>query len=141
LGVTAVVVGLTLGPLAAHADEAKVDVVVEEVHASNTGNTVDPPLVSMKDSFSKAGLNFTSFRRLSRQRMTLTQGAVKELRLANGHEAKLRLTDVKSREAHIMVSLPPVETSYKLGREGSVFIQAGPHSGGMLILVLSPVAT
>lgn len=121
------------------ADDVKVDVLVEEVHASNTGSSVDPALAQMKESFAKAGLNYTSFHRLSRNRMTLEKGKAKDLTLANGQTAKVRLDSVQGGEAHVAVSVPPVETTYKLGREGSVFIQAGPHSGGVLILVLSPI--
>jgi hypothetical protein len=124
---------------AASAAESKVEVLVEEVHASNASTAVDPPLVPMKESFAKAGLNYTSFRRLSRQRLTLEQGKGHELKLANGSSSQLTLKDLRHNNAHVEVSLPPVKTTYTLGREGSVFIQAGPHNGGMLILVLSPV--
>ena len=136
----AVLLGLSLfGATAGLAEEPKVEVIAAEVHASDEGTTVDPPLVAMKDAFHQAGLNYHSFRQLSRQRLTLRKGTAAELKLANGQSASLSLKDVKGGTAHIDVSLPPVKTTYALGREGSVFIQAGPHSGGMLILVLSPV--
>jgi hypothetical protein len=128
-----------VGAVSALAADAKVDVVVEQVHASNNGTSVDPALTPMKASFSQAGLNYTSFHRLSREPTALEKGKAKEVALANGRSAKLTLTSVQSGEAHVAVSLPPVETTYKLGREGSVYIQAGPHNGGVLILVLSPV--
>lgn len=141
-GLTLLVVSvLGLGVMSsAAAEEPKVDVVAEVVHASDTGSTVDPPtLEPMRDAFNKSGIHYKSFRRLSREKLTLRKGQSAELHLPNNVTASLTLKSVEHDAAKVQVAVPPVDTTYTLGREGSVFIQAGTHNGGMLILVLSPV--
>lgn len=126
---------------AALAAAPKVTVQVDVVHASDQGTEVQPPsLRSMKDAFTQSGFNYKSYRQLSSERVDLTQNTPREVRLPNGRTATLKLVDVKDNVAQIQVRVPPLETTYSLGRQGSVFMQAGPHNGGMLVLVLSPVA-
>ena len=124
----------------AFADAGRVDVQVDVVHASDKGKAIDPPsLKHMQESFSQSGFNYSSYRRLSSQRLSLAPNQAQQVKLPNGRTATLTLKDVSANVAHIHVSVPPLETTYALGREGSVFIQGGPQGGGMLILVLSPV--
>ncbi len=65
-------------------------------------------------------------------------GKPAEVRLPNGKAATLTLLSVKGSQSQVSVSLPPLHTTYTLGREGSVYLQAGPHGPGVLILVLTP---
>ena len=53
---------------------APVKVDVQVVHASNGAPHVDPGLEKMRQGFEKAGLRFTSYRRLSEQTVSLTPG-------------------------------------------------------------------
>ena len=125
---------------AAFADASRVDVQVEVVHASDKGSAIDPPsLKHMQEEFSQSGFNYSSYRRLSSQRLSLAPNQPQTVKLPNGRTATLVLKDVSANVAHIQVKLPPLETTYALGRTGSVFIQGGPQGGGMLVLVLSPV--
>jgi hypothetical protein len=62
------------------------------------------------------------------------------VRLPNNKAATLTLLTVKGSQSQVSVSLPPLHTTYTLGREGSVYLQAGPHANGVLILVLTPAA-
>ena len=62
------------------------------------------------------------------------------MRLPNAKTATLTLLSVKGSQSQVSVSLPPLQTTYTLGREGSVYLQAGPHANGVLILVLTPSA-
>ena len=136
--VAAVLVLLFAG--AALAEGQKVEVQVEVVHASDKGTAIEPPsLKHMQEAFSQSGFNFHSYRRLSEERLTLEPNQPKKVTLPNGAVATLNLVDVKDNVAHIHVTLPPLETTYALGREGSVYVQGGPHNGGVLVLVLSPV--
>jgi hypothetical protein len=125
-------------PSQARAEDA-VAVRAEVVHASNQGNAIDPPeLAKMKDTFSKSGFSFTSYKRLSEQRLSLKKGAPQSVSLPNGKKATLKLESIEAGTARIGVEAPPVKTTLSLGKHGSLFQQVGQHQGGHLILVLSP---
>lgn len=119
--------------------EPQVEVMAEVVHASNQGSS-DSALANMKAMFSKEGFGFTSYRRLSSARLALQKAKAAEVSLPNGKAATIKLDELKDGKAHLKVSVPSGETVYTLGREGSVFVDAGIYQGGSLILVLSPVA-
>ena len=117
---------------------APVPLVVEVVQASNDGTGVDAGLERMRDQFAKSGITYKSYRRVSREQLQLITGKSAEVKLPNAKAATLTLQSVKGNAAQVSVSLPPLQTVYTLGREGSVYLQAGPHAGGVLILVLTP---
>lgn len=124
---------------AALASEPKVRINAEVVLASNNGTTIDPPaLAHMKDQFSQKGFAFTSYRRLSSEKLSLKQTPV-ELKLPNGRTATLRLDAMKAGIATVRVEISDLSsTTLTMGREGSLFQHAGEHQGGQLILRLSP---
>jgi hypothetical protein len=130
---------LSTGALAV---EPTVQLSLAVVHASNEGDVLDPPSLSeMKEKFAKSGISYRSYRRLDARNVELGQGKATELKLPNGQQARVTVERVKGKKALVLVSVPPLETRYELGREGSVFLRAGPHEGGVLILVLSPAGT
>jgi hypothetical protein len=118
--------------------EPKVEVMADVVHASNQGAT-DSALFNMKAMFSAEGFGFTSYRRLSSAKLAIQKHKAADIHLPNGQTASVKLDELKDGKAHLRVSVPPGETVYTLGREGSVFVDAGPYKGGSLILVLSPI--
>jgi hypothetical protein len=134
---TLLAVALAASPVLA---ETAVALVVEVVRASNDGSGVDAGLERMRDQFAKSGITYKSYRRLSQEHLLLSAGRPAEQKLPNGKTASLTLLEVKAGAAQVSVSVPPVQTVTTLGREGSVYLQAGPHAGGVLILVLSPAA-
>jgi hypothetical protein len=119
--------------------ESRVSLLAEVVQASNEGTGVDPGLEKMREQFAKSGISYKSYRRLSEQPLQLALGKPAEVKLPNG-KATLTLLSVKGSQSQVSVSLPPLHTTYTLGREGSVYLQAGPHGAGVLILVLTPSA-
>lgn len=146
---SAFVIALLAAPGEARAqdkqDKDKVDVRAEVVLASNEGDRIDPPRLSqMKEEFARSGIAFTSWVRKSEQRVSLTRGQKQDVSLPDGRKATLGLEQIKEGSAFVRVSIPQdkqrklVDTVYQLGRQGSVFIRAGDHAGGVLILVLSP---
>ena len=124
LGVTAV---LAAGP---------VKVETQVVHASNGPAHVDPGLEKMRQGFEKAGLRFSSYRRLSQQTLTLHPGKPAEVSLP-GKTATLTLQPGEHARPHVAVSVPPLQTTVELGTDASAFLQAGPHENGQLVLVLT----
>lgn len=122
----------------AAAAQPAVALVVEVVQASNEGTGVDPGLERMRDQFAKSGITYRSYRRISRDQVQLAAGKPSDVKLPNGKTGTLTLVSVKGSTAQVSVSLPPLQTVATLGREGSVYLQAGPHAGGVLILVLTP---
>lgn len=133
----------TLGALlltfAAWAEEPKVEVNTEIVLASNEGQGVEPEsLAPMRDKFLKEGFSFTSFKRLKEQKLVLVKNRTADVKLPNNQVATLKLEDIVNGAAKVHVRLPPIDTTYTVGREGSVFIDGGHHGKGTLVLVLSP---
>ncbi|MCY1019374.1 hypothetical protein OV427_26690 [Pyxidicoccus sp. MSG2] len=134
-------VGLLL-PVAARAQDEKVQVQAEVVLASKKGSEVEPPeLAKMKEQFQKQNLNFTSFKRLSLQVLEVSAKQPTELKLPNGTNATLQLLGMKDGTATVRMSIPRKATlDVELGRQGTVYQMAGKYVGGELILVLSPPA-
>ncbi|WP_436410032.1 hypothetical protein [Myxococcus xanthus] len=133
--------GLLL-PMAASAQDAKVQVQVEVVLASKKGTEVDPPeLEKMKEQFQKQNFSFTSFKRLSNEVLTVSAKSASEVKLPNGANATLQLQGIKDGTATVRVAIPRQPTlDVELGRQGAVYQKAGRYVGGELILVLSPPA-
>jgi hypothetical protein len=118
--------------------ENRVALLAEVVQASNDAAGVDPGLEKMREQFAKSGITYKSYRRVSHEQLQLAAGKPAEVRLPNAKTATLTLLSVKGSQSQVSVSLPPLQTTYTLGREGSVYLQAGPHANGVLILVLTP---
>jgi hypothetical protein len=121
------------------AAEPKVRVTAEVILASNKGNAIDPPaLMKIKDQFTEKGFAFTSYRRISLEKLSLRRKPV-ELKLPNRRTATLRLDEMKEGIATVRVDISQLtSTILTMGREGSLFQHAGEHEGGQLILRLSP---
>ncbi|HZX41005.1 MAG TPA: hypothetical protein VFE93_04145 [Myxococcaceae bacterium] len=115
---------------------APVKVEVQVVHASNGAPHVDPGLEKMREGFEKAGLRFTTYRRLSEQTVTLTAGKPTEVAMP-GKTATLTLEPGEHPRPRVAVSVPPLRTTVELGTDASAFLQAGPHENGQLVLVLA----
>lgn len=130
---------LTVG-VCAVAEEGRVEVVADVVLMSNNGKAVDPALASMKETFSKEGFSFSSYKRLSSEKVTLQQNKATEIKVPDNQHATLKLESLKQGTATIAVKVGAVNTTYTLGREGSVFINFG-HKDGELVLVLSPITS
>jgi hypothetical protein len=126
---------LSLGVTAVLA-AAPVKVDVQVVHASNGAPHVDPGLEKMREGFEKAGLRFTTYRRLSEQTVTLTVGKPTEVALP-AKTATLTLEPGDQPRPRVAVSVPPLHTTVELGTDASAFLQAGPLENGQLVLVLS----
>ena len=133
--------GLVLSPGGARAQAPvqQLRVEVDVVLASRTGTEVDPPqLQKMKDTFQKQNFNFTSFKRLTQQSVTVNTQTPTEVKLPNGTTASLKLVRVQVGTATLRVEVPKLSSAdVELGREGSVYQRAGNHTGGELILMLS----
>jgi hypothetical protein len=142
----AILLGTLLKPSPALADDPVVQVRTEVVLASNQGSTVDPPeLEKMKKQFSQKGFAFTSYHRLSSERIAIHKSKPAEITLPNQRAAKIRLDNIKHGTASVEVTLSQLpdnvlisSTLLTLGREGSLFQHAGDYNGGQLILVISP---
>ena len=126
---------VTLG-VAAVLAASPVKVQVQVVHASNGPAHVDPGLEKMRQGFEKAGLRFTSYRRLSEQTVSLATGKPTDVALP-GKTATLTLQPGDHPRPHVAVSVPPLQTTVELGTDASAFLQAGPHEDGQLVLVLT----
>jgi hypothetical protein len=115
---------------------APVKVDVQVVQASNGAAHVDPGLEKMRQGFEKAGLRFSSYRRLSEQTLSLSPGKPASVALPD-KTATVTLQPGDHPRPQLAVSLPPLQTTVELGTGASAFLQAGPHDNGQLVLVLT----
>jgi len=127
---------LTSFGVAALLAAAPVKVEVQVVQASNDAAHVDPGLEKMRQGFEKAGLRFSSYRRLSEQTLSLSPGKPADVAIP-GKTATLTLQPGDHPRPHVAVSVPPLQTTVELGAGASAFLQAGPHENGQLVLVLT----
>jgi hypothetical protein len=81
-------------------------------------------------------VKYLTLKSLSSRRLELG-AASSRVELPNHKVAELRLVALKQNVAQVKVTLPPMDTTYSLGKEKSLYIQAGPHQTGELWLVLS----
>ncbi len=128
---------LCLAGAAAWAEDGKVPVQVDAVRASTTGDEIDPPsLKAMQESFAEK-VKYTSLKRISTQKLMLEKVA-KTVALPNGKTASLSLESLQKDTATVRVKLPPSDATYRLGRVGSLYVQAGRVENADLWLVVSP---
>jgi hypothetical protein len=126
-------------PGAAYAEGTKVEVMADVVLASNDGNKVDPPaLEEAKKSFAAQNIHYSSWQGLSQRRLALEAKKTAEVPLPNGKKAQITLGAVTDDVAQVSVTVAPTTTTLQLGRAGNLYVNCGPHKGGMLILVISP---
>ena len=119
----------------AWADDAKVPVQADVVHAQKKPGAVDPGLETMQAALA-AKVKYGSLKRLSAQKLILSIKP-QPLALPNGKTAELSLQSLEQDVATVRVKLAPAESTLKLGREGSLYQHAGPWQGGDVWLVLS----
>ena len=128
---------LSVATAASAEEPAKVEVTVDTVFATEAGNTLDPPsLKVMQDKLSKK-VRYGSLKLLASRKLLLT-AANQTVALPNNKDATLSLAEIKSDVATVRVKVPPTDATYKLGRAGSLYLNAGEHLGGELWLVVSP---
>lgn len=133
-------------PGGAKADETKVDMMAEVVHASSQGSVLDPPqLEKMKNELAQKGLRFSSLKRLSQKKIAVHTAKPEEIGLPDGRKATLSLIQLKDDAATVKVTVaqrnkpqPLLETTYRLARDKSTYIHCGAYTNGELFLVLSP---
>jgi hypothetical protein len=83
-----------------------------------------------------ARVKYLTLKALSSTRLELSR-AGSSVALPNHKTAELTLVHVKDNVAQVKVRLPPLDATYSLGKEKSLYVQAGPHEDGELWLVVS----
>ncbi len=119
----------------AFGEDPKIDVQAEVVHALQAGKDVDASLVPMQAKLAPK-VKYGTLKRLSNTRLSLASKPTL-LPLPNSKTAELSVESFKDGVATVRVKLPPADTTYKLGKEGSLYLQGGAFSGGDLWLVVS----
>lgn len=127
-----------LAALPAFAEDAKVDVQADVVHASMQPGTVEPGLQPMQTTLGRGeqGKKYGALKKLSTQRLSL-HGKATPLALPNGSSAELSLVALEKGVATVKVKVAPSEAVLKLGKQGSLYQHAGSFENGDLWLVLS----
>jgi hypothetical protein len=117
------------------AAEPAVKVQVEVVLASTAKGEVDPGLGAMQQTLGSR-VKYLSLKKLSSVPLTLTSKP-QPVPLPGNRVAEVSLTLLKQDVATVRVKITPSDTTYTLGREKSLYVQAGEHNGADLWLVVS----
>jgi hypothetical protein len=133
--VRALALAAALAAAAAQADGERVPAQAQVVFASTRPGVVEPALAPMQAKLG-ARVKYLTLRSLSSTRLELSQ-ARSSVGLPNQKTAELTLVRVKDNVAQVQVRLPPLDATYSLGKDKSLYVQAGPHDGGDLWLVVS----
>ncbi len=120
---------------AAFAQDAKVAVKADVILCQLKEGTVEAGLEAMQTKLAQ-GKKYGTLKRLSSQKLQL-QAAPTPVALPNGKSADVSLINVEKDVAMIKVKTVQSEATLKLGRDGSLYQQAGEWQGGDLWLVLS----
>lgn len=133
---------LVLGAPSAFADDTKVEVVAEAVHAHNNGKAMEPPSMSKLKLQSRRGSPFTSVKRLSQSKLSVTKAKPAEFSLPDGGKATISLAGIKDGVASFDVAIvlkngTPAKVKYDAGKD-PLTVATGEFNGGTLFLVLSP---
>lgn len=123
---------------AALAEDAKVTVNADVVFAELKAGVVEAGLAGMQHALAQGpqGKKYGTLKKVSSQKVPL-EAKPAVVALPNGKTAELSLQSLEKGVATVKVKVPKGEATLKLGREGSLYQQAGPHEGGDLWLVLS----
>lgn len=127
---------LALCSLGALAAEPSVRVQVEIVLASTTAGTIDPTLAKMREAMDSK-VKYLAMKKLDSKKVDLPRNQPQVVALPNQKKAELTLQELKENVATLKLKLPPTEATYSLGRDKSLYLQAGAHEGGDLWLVVS----
>lgn len=129
-------VAATLFAFSAFAADPKVEVQTEVVLAQEKGNSLEPAELSKMQAALKPKKAYGTLKRLSSVRLTLTAKPV-PVTLPSGSNGELSLIHVKDNVATVRLKVGAIDSTLKLGGEGSLYQHAGAYQGGDLWVVLS----
>lgn len=128
---------LVLVAPAAHAAE-KVGLKVAVIHATQSGDGVDPALANIQGDLKKTFGGYKSFKQLSKSELDLAQGAPQTVKLPNGENAELTYKGERKGRHDLRLDIPKSKVGVNLTAPlRKMFYQAGmKYDGGILILAL-----
>jgi hypothetical protein len=121
---------------AAFAADPKIDVQTEVVLAQEKGASLDPPELSKMQAALKPKKHYGTMKRLSSSKLTLTSKPT-PVSLPSGGSGELSLLGVKDDVATVRLKVGAIDSTLKLGAQGSLYQHAGAYQGGDLWVVLS----
>jgi hypothetical protein len=116
------------------AAENAVQVQLQVVAASTEAGPVDKGLESMQSALSKKA-RYQTLVRLSTQALAV-EAKAQTISLPNGASCEVALASLEKGVATLKVKLAPTDTTYKLAKDKSLYLQAGLHEGKELWVVL-----
>lgn len=132
----AVAISLLFTSVSFAAEPTKIDVQTEVVLAQEKGAALDPPELSKMQQALKPKKQYGTLKRLSSTRMTLTNKPT-PVSMPNGSNGELSLVSVKDDVAMVRLKVGALDSTLKLGGQGSLYQHAGTYQGGDLWVVLS----
>jgi hypothetical protein len=116
----------------------KVGLKVAVIHATKTGDSVDPALAKIQGDLQRTFGGYKSFKQLSKSELDLAQGAPQSVKLPNGEDAKLTYKGERANRHDLRLDIPASKVGVDLSAPlRKMFYQAGmKYDGGILILAL-----
>jgi hypothetical protein len=116
-----------------------VEVVVQVLQASTQGGAPSDrsSLMWMKQQLGNQGLRYKTLRRITEHHLILQPGNAVELRLPNGRTEVLQLEGVSTSGAQVRIGPRNRDVVYTINDENPVFLDAGPHEHGRILLFVS----
>ncbi len=127
---------LCLTALPAQAADPKVEVQAEVILAQDKGAQLDPPELAKMQQALAAKKRYGSLKRLSSTRLTLS-AKPSSVPMPSGAAGEVSLISLKDNVATVRLKVGALDSTLKLGAQGSLYQQAGPYQGGELWVVLS----
>jgi len=120
----------------ASADAQTVTVRAQAIHATSNGNQMDGSLSSIAGQLRSRFGQYSSFSQLSDNRLSLSVGQSRSVRLPNGQTLQVTFQGMSGSSYRLNVSIPGGGSTVTIGR-GGVFFVAGPnYQGGLLIVAV-----
>jgi len=132
------VLGVPAGPCLS-AETFTIDVGV--VHASNSGNEIDPSLVHIRGKLGHM-FDYSSYKLLERKRQKLSEGERKEFELPGERAMRIKLISVEGKKVRLYVRIEEkgkklLGTTLGLSRGGMVLVGGPVYESGVLIFLIS----
>ena len=113
-----------------------IELKVSVIHASKTGEKVDPALKKIEKSLKKAFGGFSSFEQVAKQADKLVVGKKLDIKLPNGQNAVVTYKGKAKKHHQLRLTIPKSKVAVDLSVPSrKMFYQAGiKHKAGILVL-------
>lgn len=116
--------------------QARAQIQVDVIVASNDGEGVDPALRAEAQRLTSQFSNFSSFKLAKTERVTLAQGVTNAVSLPGSSVARFTLQGFQNDRYQIQIAVPGGQTTFDARKGGMIFVGGPRAPNGTLILLI-----